>query len=422
MTPEPPGSTRRNVLGGSIGSVLEWYDFAVYGYLAPIIGQAFFPAGDPLVSLLAAFGVFAAGYAARPIGGVLFGWLGDRLGRKPVLSVSVTAMGVTSFAIGLLPTHAEIGAAALAMLVALRIVQGLCVGGEFPGAMVFLAEHAPPERRGFYASWAQSGSFFGILLGSGVAALANGVFGVETMHAWGWRAPFLLSAAIALTGVVLRRRINETPAMRMIEATAEPAPIVVFQKHWRAVIRIFALTMMATIGFGMMFVYAASYLSTRLHVPAARALEINTISLFALVAAIAPAAMLSDRIGRKPVLLLGGIGLALSAWPAWWLMHHSSTLAIASGQLIFAIFYGIYVSQMPVVAPEMLPAEVRVSGTAIGYNLCIGTLGGTTPLVATYLTARTGDDFAPVYYYLIAAVPTLIAVATMKETARKPLA
>ena len=422
MTPEPPGSTRRNVLGGSIGSVLEWYDFAVYGYLAPIIGQAFFPAGDPLVSLLAAFGVFAAGYAARPIGGVLFGWLGDRLGRKPVLSISVTAMGVTSFAIGLLPTHAEIGAAAPAMLVALRIVQGLCVGGEFPGAMVFLAEHAPPERRGFYASWAQSGSFFGILLGSGVAALANGVFGAETMHAWGWRAPFLLSAAIAVTGVVLRRRINETPAMRMIEATAEPAPIVVFQKHWRAVIRIFALTMMATIGFGMMFVYAASYLSTRLHVPAARALEINTISLFALVAAIAPAAMLSDRIGRKPVLLLGGIGLALSAWPAWWLMHHSSTLAIASGQLIFAIFYGIYVSQMPVVAPEMLPAEVRVSGTAIGYNLCIGTLGGTTPLVATYLTARTGDDFAPVYYYLIAAVPTLIAVATMKETARKPLA
>ena len=422
MTPEPPGSTRRNVLGGSIGSVLEWYDFAVYGYLAPIIGQAFFPAGDPLVSLLAAFGVFAAGYAARPIGGVLFGWLGDRLGRKPVLSVSVTAMGVTSFAIGLLPSYAEIGAAAPAMLVALRIVQGLCVGGEFPGAMVFLAEHAPPERRGFYASWAQSGSFFGILLGSGVAALANGVFGAETMHAWGWRAPFLLSAAIAVTGVVLRRRINETPAIRMIEATAEPAPIVVFQKHWRAVIRIFALTMMATIGFGMMFVYAASYLSTRLHVPAARALEINTISLFALVAAIAPAAMLSDRIGRKPVLLLGGIGLALSAWPAWWLMHHSSTLAIASGQLIFAIFYGIYVSQMPVVAPEMLPAEVRVSGTAIGYNLCIGTLGGTTPLVATYLTARTGDDFAPVYYYLIAAVPTLIAVATMKETAGTPLA
>lgn len=348
--------------------------------------------------------------------------MGDRLGRKPVLSISVTAMGVSSFAIGLLPTYAEISAAAPAMLVALRIAQGLCVGGAFPGAMVFLAEHAPPERRGFYASWAQSGTFFGILLGSGAAALANGVFGAETMHAWGWRAPFLLSAAIAIAGVVLRRRINETPAMRTIEATAKPAPIVVFQKHWRAVIRIFALTMMATNGFGMMFVYAASYLATRLHVSAARALEINTISLFAMVAVMAPAAMLSDRIGRKPVLLFGGIGLALSVWPAWWLMHHPATLAIASGQLIFAVFYGVYVSQMPAVAPEMLPAEVRVSGTAIGYNLCMGTLGGTTPLVATYLTSRTGDDFAPVYYYLTAAVPALIAVATMKETARKPLA
>lgn len=155
---------------------------------------------------------------------------------------------------------------------------------------------------------------------------------------------------------------------------------------------------------------------------AARALEINTISLFAMVALMAPAAMLSDRIGRKPVLLFGGIGLALSVWPAWWLMHHPATLAIASGQLIFAVFYGVYVSQMPAVAPEMLPAEVRVSGTAIGYNLCMGTVGGTTPLVATYLTSRTGDDFAPVYYYLTAAVPALIAVATMKETARKPLA
>ncbi len=421
MTRGLPRSLRRNLAGGSIGSVMDWYDFAVYGYLATIVGKAFFPAGDPAVSQMAAFGVFAGGYAARPVGGALFGWLGDRFGRKPVLSISIIAMGVSTFAIGLLPTYAQIGVAAPVLLIVLRIAQGLCVGGEFPGAMVFLSEHAPSARRGFYASWAQAGTFLGVMLGSGAAALANGVFGAEAMDAWGWRAPFLLSAVIAVAGFIVRRRIDETPVAETMERAAEPAPILVFRKHWRAMIRIFALTMLATIGFALMFVYAASFLTNRLNVPAARALEINTIGLFVMLSVMAPAAILSDRIGRKPVLLLGGVGLALFVWPAWWLMHQPSILAIGAGFVIFAVFYGIYVSQMPSVAPEMLPASVRVSGTAIGYNLCIGTFGGTTPLVATFLITRTGDDFAPVYYYLVAAVLALISVATMKETAGKPL-
>jgi MHS family proline/betaine transporter-like MFS transporter len=421
MESQKSGISSRNIVGGSIGSVLEWYDFAVYGFLAPTIGQAFFPAGDPLVSLLSAFGVFAAGYAARPIGGFLFGWIGDKLGRKAVLSYAIIAMGASTCAIGFLPTYDDIGRAAPIMLIVLRVAQGLSMGGEFPGAMVFLVEHAPPERRGFYASWVPFGSFSGILLGSAVAAVTNGVLGAEEMHDWGWRVPFLLSAAIAVTGIVLRHKIDETPAMRNLKASTEPVLLAVFRNHWRAIIRIAALALLTAIGFNMFYVFAVSDLTTAMHVPAARALDISTLGLFAMLIVMSPAAMLSDRIGRKPVLLFTGIGLAVVALPAWWLMHHSASLAIAIGLVTFSLFYGAYASQISSAAPEMLPAEVRVSGTAIGYNLTMGFLGGTTPLVSTYLVLRTGSEYGPVWYFILAAVPALIAVATMKETAGKPL-
>lgn len=199
-TPNPAG--QRTVLAGAIGNVLEWYDFAIYGYFAPIIGTLFFPADDPLASLLAAFGVFAVGYAARPLGGAAFGHIGDKIGRKPALILSVMMMGAATSAIGLLPDHAEIGTTAALLLVALRIAQGLSVGGEYPGSIVFLAEHAPPERRGYLASWPMFGSVGGFLLGSGLGALVSSMLDDAAMHAWGWRIPFLLGALIATGGVV----------------------------------------------------------------------------------------------------------------------------------------------------------------------------------------------------------------------------
>lgn len=214
MTSSSIASGRNNLLAATIGNVLEWYDFAVYGFLAAIIGKRFFPADDPLASLLASFGVFAIGFLARPLGGFLFGHIGDRFGRKPALLFSLGLMGAGTFAIGVLPDVSQIGDATAVMLVLLRVLQGLSMGGEYTGSAVYLAENAPQDRRGFIASWSQVGCLAGVLLGSGCAALTSNVIGEAEMQAWGWRIPFLFGALIALWGVIVRRYMIESPVLK----------------------------------------------------------------------------------------------------------------------------------------------------------------------------------------------------------------
>jgi len=401
--------------------VLEWYDFAVYGTLAPILGKLFFPADDPVASLLAAFGVFAIGYAARPLGGIILGHVGDRMGRKPALIASVIMMGAGTTAIGVLPTHAEIGTAAAVLLVVLRILQGLSVGGEYPSSIVFLAEHAPRERRGYFASWPMFGSTVGFLLGSALVALISNLLGDAELEAWGWRLPFLFGAVIALCGAFFRRHMSEPPAF----AAAQPltvAPLVAaFRDHWRAIVQIIGLSLVNAVGFYLLWVYATSYLTDRMHVSTADALDINTLSLVVMMPAVTLSAILSDRIGRKPLLYFVSLGTLLLAWPLWWLMHHQSFFLILVGQVGFAVLYGAGYAGLSAVMIEILPTGVRCSASAIGYNLCLGLFGGTTPLVATYLVQRTADDFAPVYYLMATAVISLIVTIRLPETARKPL-
>ena len=401
--------------------MLEWYDFAVYGTLAPILGKLFFPADDPTASLLAAFGVFAIGYAARPLGGIILGHIGDRMGRKPALILSVMMMGAGTTAIGVLPTHAELGTTAAVLLVVLRILQGLSVGGEYPSSIVFLAEHAPRERRGYVASWPMFGSVVGFLLGSAFGALLSNLMSEAALEAWGWRLPFLFGAVIALCGVLFRRHMSEPPAF----AAAQPltaAPIVAaFRDHWRAIVQIIGLSLVNAVGFYLLWVYATSYLTDRMHVSTADALDINTLSLVVMMPAVTLSAILSDRIGRKPLLYFVSLGTLLLAWPLWWLMHHQSFLLILLGQVGFAVLYGAGYAGLSAVMIEILPAGVRCSASAIGYNICLGLFGGTTPLVATYLVERTADDFAPAYYLMAAAVISLIATLSLPETARKPL-
>ncbi len=401
--------------------MLEWYDFAVYGTLAPILGKLFFPADDPTASLLAAFGVFAIGYAARPLGGITLGHIGDRMGRKPALILSVLMMGAGTTAIGVLPTHAEIGTTAAVLLVVLRILQGLSVGGEYPSSIVFLGEHAPPERRGYVASWPMFGSVVGFLLGSAFGALLSNLMSEAALEAWGWRLPFLFGAVIALCGVLFRRHMSEPPAF----AAAQPltaAPIVAaFRDHWRAIVQIIGLSLVNAVGFYLLWVYATSYLTDRMHVSTADALDINTLSLVVMMPAVTLSAILSDRIGRKPLLYFVSLGTLLLAWPLWWLMHHQSFLLILLGQVGFAVLYGAGYAGLSAVMIEILPAGVRCSASAIGYNICLGLFGGTTPLVATYLVERTADDFAPAYYLMATAVISLIATLSLPETARKPL-
>lgn len=412
---------RRNILAGAIGNALEWYDFAVYGFLAPILGRLFFPAEDTVASLLAAFGAFAVGYVARPLGGVIFGHIGDRFGRKISLVVSILAMGFATCAIGFLPDYEQIGALGALLLVVFRILQGLSVGGEYSGSIIFLAEHAPPRRRGLHASWPQFGCLIGFLLGSGVGALTSTILGPDIMNDWGWRVPFLLGVVIVVAGIVFRRNLTEPPGAARLDRAAGAPVVVAVRDHWRAMLRLIALVLFGGVGFYTIFVYMPAYLTEQAHLSAARSLDVNTASLFLMLLLTAPAAMLSDRIGRKPMLFAVAVGAILFAWPLWWMMHQGSFALILAGQMGFALFFAVVFAVIPSVMSEILPPQVRCSGASVAYNLCLGLFGGTAPLVATYLVARLDDAFAPAYYLIAVAFLQLAGLIGMKEMAGKPL-
>src|SRR5262245_16648372 len=414
-------TARRFIIAGIAGNVVEWEDFAVCGYFAQTIGQHFFPAKDPIASLIAAFGVFAAGFLMRPVGGLVFGHIGDRIGRKAALTLSVITMAVPTFLLGLLPDYAQLGVVASGLLVMLRLAQGLSVGGEYTTSVVFLVEQAAPDRRGLMGSWGVFGSVAGILLGSAVGALLTSVLSPEAVYAWGWRVPFLLGLAVGFAGLYMRRRI---PDVQGPGGTAPPVPSPVleaFRTEWRAMVRVAGFNILNAVGFYMIFVYVAHYLRQIVHIQAAQALDINTINMVLLLVLIPVAGALSDRVGRKPVLLVSALGTLLLAWPLFWMLHHPHLTVILFGQMGFAVLIGLFLGAGPATMVEALPARVRCSALAVGYNLCLGVLGGTTPLVVTYLIARSHDDLSPAFYLMAAAALSLAVILSLRETARVPL-
>ncbi|WP_170766416.1 MFS transporter [Ruegeria lacuscaerulensis] len=410
-----------NLTAATVGNVLEWYDFAIYGFLAAIIGKHFFPADDPTASLLASFGVFALGFLARPLGGILFGHIGDKIGRKTSMLISISLMGGGTFAIGILPDASRIGDAAPLLLVAVRVVQGLSMGGEYTGSAVYLAESAPDEHRGFIGCWPQVGCLLGVLLGSGCAALTSTIVGEAAMQLWGWRVPFLLGGLIAVWGLLMRRQMEEPSVLDASERVSGSPLIVVMRNHWRPVLRLVCLLLVTSIGYYMQFVYAASFLSEKMHISTAKSMDINTLAIFTMLVVTLPAGWLADRLGRKPMLAFVAIGSMIFAWPLWWLIHHQSFVLILIGQCGFGVLYGVGFAVIMPTMVEMFPASVRCSGTAIGFNLCLGLFGGTTPLVVTYLVSRTSNDFVPAYVLMVAGVLSLFALYRLPENRGKPL-
>ncbi|MEM8551848.1 MAG: MFS transporter [Pseudomonadota bacterium] len=404
---------------GAAGNVMEWFDFAIYGYMAPFLSQIFFPSDDPLASLLAVYGAFAAGYLARPIGGMVFGHLGDTLGRKFVMIASVTVMGLCTVAIGLLPTYEQIGPLAAVILVVLRILQGLSVGGEYTGSTVFVAEQAPAKSRGLLTSFVVSGAIGGFLLGSAVAALLTNIYSDDQMSDFIWRIPFLAGVLIMIVGLLIRRTLDEVepPAP---EVDLGPSPVLyAFRYHWREMVRVGMLAMGANAGFYILFVFAVSYLTDRMHISTANAMDINTLCMVLLAIIPIISAALSDRIGRKSVLLTATLLLVVCAYPLWSLMHHQDLTQVLLGQLGFALIVGVILGVNPVTMAESVPSHVRVSVMSVGYNVPLAVFGGTAPAVSTYLIERTGDDFSPVYYLMALSTITLIAVITLPETFRR---
>src|SRR5262245_19339972 len=407
----------RLIVAGTAGNVMEWYDFAVYGYFAATIGRHFFPSEDATTSLIAAFGVFAAGFLMRPLGGALFGHIGDRVGRKAALTISVLAMAVPTFLIGILPDYATLGPAAAVLLVILRMIQGLSVGGEYTTSIVFLVEGAGRNHRGFAGSWSGFGAVGGILLGSAVGAFITLTLSQDEVDRWGWRWPFLVGLLVGLAGLYVRRHIPEVP--QPAEHAPGRSPVwEALRSHWRTILRIGLLNVINGVGFYVAFVFLVTYMQTIGGLSEAAALEINTVSMLVLLGVVPPAGWLSDRVGRKPLLIAGIGGLLVLSWPLFWALHHPSSASWNfAGQLGFAVLIGLFGGALPVTMVETTPREVRCSAISVGYNLCVGILGGMTPMVATWLIERTRDDLAPAYYIMAAALISLvIAVSLPKMT------
>lgn len=419
--PHDSAAVRNAILAGIVGNVLEWYDFAVYGYFAASIGRHFFPSEDPAASLIAAFGVFAAGFLMRPLGGLVFGHIGDKLGRNRALILSVLAMAVPTFLIGLLPGHEHLGTLAPVLLVILRMAQGLAVGGEFTTSIVFLVESAASNRRGFVGSWGPFGATAGILLGSAVGSLVSALLPQETIDAWGWRVPFLLGMVVGLAAWLVRRRLPEPPIARTAHDNAKSPILEAFRLEWRAILHLAALNAFLAVGFYLAFVYGVTWFEDVVGVSTAVAFDINTANMVVLLLTIPVAGALSDRLGRKPLLLISTAGGLLLAWPLFLLMHHVQPSAILAGQFGFTLLVGTFAGVNPAAMAEMLPHRVRCSALSVGYNLTMAILGGTTPMVATYFIYRTRDDLSPAFYLMIAAGISFAAVLGLRESSKSPM-
>jgi MHS family proline/betaine transporter-like MFS transporter len=411
-------SPQRLALAGIIGNVLEWYDFSVYGFFAPAIGAHFFPSKKPLDSLIAAFGVFAAGFLMRPLGAILFGHLGDNHGRERALMLSVLAMAIPTCLIGVLPGYQQIGVTASVLMVALRLTQGLSVGGEYTTSIVFLVEKSAPGKRGLMGSFGAFGAFGGVLIGSTVGAVVTTVLSPQAASAWGWRVPFLLGISLGAAGYFLRRELQEAA-----EAPGEArAPLLmVLRQYWRTILQVIGFKMLCAVGFYLVFVYLTTYLADVAHIAKSRALEIDSISM-ALVLIIIPwAASLSDRIGRKPLLVTSALVGVVLFWPLFHLLQHPIFAKPLIAQLGFALIIGFFMGVEPAASAEAFPASVRCTGTAISHNVGMALFGGTAPMVATYLIMRTHHDMSPAWYLVAAAVISAVCAMSLKETAKLPL-
>lgn len=413
------GVRRKVVVAGISGNVLEWYDFAVYGYFAPIIAEKFFPSSSPIASLLAAYGAFAAGFLMRPLGGFLLGHLGDRLGRRKTLILSVLLMAGPTFVIGVMPDHADIGAAAAALMVVMRMLQGLAVGGEYTTSVIYLVEQAPPDRRGYYGSWSLFGAIGGILLGSAMGAFIHTVWAAE-VHEWAWRLPFIVGLAVGLIGFLLRRGLPESLADDDRADHSWPLAAAVRQEG-PTMLKVAGISVVNAVGFYMIFIYITVFLERQVGLSPATALDINTVSMVVMLVAIPVFAHLSDRYGRKPMLAGAAFGLMMLSYPLLWIMHHPDPMLILLGQVCFSFLVGCYLAVQPTAMAEMFPSGVRCSGMAVAYNLTLGIVGGTTPMVCTYLIEKTGDDLFIAWYLTAAAAISLSVVLTLRETAKEPL-
>lgn len=418
MSLSPASAMKRTLLAGAIGNVLEWYDFALYGYFAPVFAALFFPSDSPSISLISAFGVFAVGFLARPLGALLFGYWGDTLGRRNALAWSVLFMAIPTCLVGLLPTYATIGVVAPIALTLCRFLQGLSVGGEFTGSATFLVEHAAASQRGYVGSWAGFSAQIGALLGSGVGALTASSLAEEALRQWGWRIPFVMGGFIAVVGWYLRTKVPESPAFEAIRqagnVTASPVRDV-FTMQRRAVAKVIGLVWLHGVAFYLLYVYLTTYLVTVTTTPLATVLVLNTICMTILALLIPVMGAWSDRIGQPPLLIAGAAGIALLSYPCFLWLTSQDLPRMITAQIVLTILVACYMGPFFAAVAELFPTSLRYTGLSIGYNIGAALFGGTAPLIATVLIEWSGNSLAPAFYLSLCATISLAVALTIRK-------
>jgi len=407
------------LMPGIIGNILEWYEFALYGYFVHTISTLFFPVNNQALSLIATFSVFAVGFLMRPLGAVVFGHIGDRYGRRKALILAIFCMAIPTGLMGLLPAYETLGIYAAILLTFLRLLQGLAVGGEFTGSIVYLVEHAPQHQRGFYGSLTLCSGLVGVMLGSGVSALVGYLANGTAAELWAWRVPFVLGFGLGLLGFYVRRGMPETPHFEKISAIGKRVAHPILWTLFKSPAKILyaaGLVALPVAGFYILFVYLTSYLTIYYKMPTGQVMLINTLTISILVATIPIVGRLSDKIGRRPVLLSGAIGFICFSYPLFYLLQQATIATVFVAQGIFAILVALSYSVIPVVLVEMFPTSVRYTGLSLPYNIASALFGGTAPLVATFLIVQSGSLSAPIYYLIGLALILLLLAWRLPET------
>jgi MHS family shikimate/dehydroshikimate transporter-like MFS transporter len=423
--PSPNPSAAKVVLASFIGTTIEWYDFFLYGTAAALVfPQLFFPTIEPSLGTMAAFATYAVGFFARPLGGVVFGHFGDKLGRKSMLVTTLMIMGVATCLIGLLPTYAQVGALAPVLLVALRFIQGFGVGGEWGGAVLMAVEHGQAGRRGFYGSWVQAGVPVGLLLANGIFNLFSSLPEKEFL-AWGWRVPFLLGGLLLGVGMFIRLRILESPVFTQAQA-AQAAPrlplLDALRRHPRNVLIAMGARFAENAYFYIFTVFVLTYVTTKFGLAKSSVLNAVLVGSAVQLIAIPFFGALSDRVGRRPVYLGGAVFLALFAFPFFWLVDTRQPLLITVAIVVGLIGHAAMYGPQAAFFSELFSTRVRYTGASLGYQLASPFAGGLAPLIATALLKWANGAAWPVAVYLVGmALITLVSVGCAGETFRSEL-
>ena len=423
---------RKAITAAALGNAMEWFDFGVYGFVAYVLGKVFFPDVSPSVQMIAALATFSVPFLIRPLGGLFFGALGDKYGRQKVLAATIVIMSLSTFAIGLIPSYATIGIWAPILLLLAKMAQGFSVGGEYTGASIFVAEYAPDRKRGFLGSWLDFGSIAGFVLGAGVVVLISTLLGEEQFLEWGWRVPFFLALPLGMIGLYLRHALEETPAFQQHVEKLEQGdreglargPRVSFKEvatqHWRSLVTCIGVVIATNVTYYMLLTYMPSYLSHNLHYSENHGVLIIIAIMVGMLFVQPLIGFVSDKIGRRPFIICGSVGLFFLAVPAFYLINSGKLGLIFAGLLMLAVLLNFFIGVMASTLPAMFPTHIRYSALASAFNVSV-LIAGLTPTAVAWLVESTNNLYMPAYYLMVIAIVGLVTGVTMKETANKPL-